>query len=290
VVSFTDNWRCDAARRDFTINAMSMTRAGEVYDYFGGLSDLRAGQLRFVGDPAQRVAEDYLRILRFFRFFARYGEVEPDTATLAALRGGVRELGSLAVERVWHELRLILSTPDPVASVTLMDRLGVLAAAVPEGVDVGALSRLVVRAAPADPVLRMVALLTGDPLTLAMRLKLSVADRDRLVALLTAPLARPELDEEALRRLLADTPLKVLVDRTWLAGGDGPAWGSLRDRLRSLPVPSFPLEGGDVVALGVPPGPRVGEVLRAVRTWWLDGGCVANDDVCREAARRLIEA
>jgi poly(A) polymerase len=289
VVAFTDDWREDAARRDFTINAMSMTRAGEVYDYFGGLSDLRAGRLRFVGDPARRVAEDYLRVLRFFRFFARYGGVEPDMATLAALRGGAPRLGSLSVERVWHELRLILLTPDPVVSVTLMDRLGVLGAVVLEGTDAGALSRLVERAAPADPVLRLAALLTGDPLTFAMRLKLSVADRDRLITLRGAPLARPELDDAALRRLLADTPVEVLVDRTWLAGGDGPAWDSLRERLRSLPMPSFPLEGRDVVALGVPPGPRVGEVLRAVRTWWLDGGCAANDDACREVARRLIE-
>jgi poly(A) polymerase/tRNA nucleotidyltransferase (CCA-adding enzyme) len=246
--------------------------------------------LRFVGEPAERVAEDYLRVLRFFRFFARYGGAEPDTATLTALRGGVPRLGSLSVERVWHESRLILSAPDPVASVTLMDRVGVLAAVVPEGTDVRALSRLVARGAPADPVLRMATLLTGDPLTFAMRLKLSIADRDRLLALRTAPLARPELDDAALRRLLADTPVELLVDRSWLAGGDGPAWNSLRDRLRSLPVPSFPLEGRDIVALGVPPGPRVGEVLRAVRAWWLDGGCAANDDACLAEARRLVKA
>ena len=236
------------------------------------------------------MAEDYLRVLRFFRFFARYGGVEPDPPTLAALRGGVPRLGSLSVERVWHESRLILAAPDPVASVTLMDQLGVLAAIIPEGTDVGALSRLVARAAPADPVLRVAALLTGNPLAFAMRLKLSVADRDRLVVLRAAPLARPELDDAALRRLLADTPVEVLVDRTWLAGGDGPPWDALRDRLRSLPVPDFPLEGRHIVALGLSPGPRVGEVLRAVRAWWLDGGCIANDDACREAARRLIEA
>jgi poly(A) polymerase/tRNA nucleotidyltransferase (CCA-adding enzyme) len=288
IVAFTDDWREDAARRDFTINAMSMTRDGALFDYFGGLEDLRAGRLRFVGDPATRVAEDYLRVLRFFRFFARYGGVEPEAATLAALKGGAPQLVSLSAERVWQELTRILSAPDPVASVALMDRLGVLAAAVPEGTDFPALARLVRRGAPVDPLLRTAALLTGDVLAFASRLKLSLAERDRLLALRAAPLAKPEDDDAALRRLLADTPAAVLVDRTWLSGGDGTAWDSLRVRLRSLPVPVFPLEGRDVLELGVPAGPRVGELLRTIRTWWLDGGCVADADACRIELRRRV--
>jgi poly(A) polymerase/tRNA nucleotidyltransferase (CCA-adding enzyme) len=289
IVAFTDDWREDAARRDFTINAMSMTRDGAVFDYFGGLEDLHAGRLRFVGDPAGRVAEDYLRVPRFFRFYARYGGAEPDAATLAALRGGVPRLGSLSAERVWHEMTRILSAPDPVASVALMDRLGVLAALVPEGADFPALARLVRRGAPVDALLRMAALLTGDVSEFAARLKLSSAERDRLVALRAAPLAKPNDADTALRRLLADTPVDMLVDRTWLSGGEGPAWDLLRDRLRSLPVPVFPLEGRDLLTLGVPPGPRVGELLRAVRAWWLDGGCAADANACRNEARRLVE-
>jgi poly(A) polymerase len=285
VVAFTGDWREDAARRDFTINAMSMTRDGAVFDYFGGLDDLRSGRLRFVGDPAARVAEDYLRVLRFFRFFARYGAAEPDGGTQAALRGAVPRLGSLSAERVWHELTRILAAPDPVASVALMDRLGVLAAVVPEGTDVPALERLVRRGAPVDALTRMAALLTGDVLAFAARLKLSLAERDRLLALRSAALPRPEEDDEALRRLLADTPADVLIDRTWIAGGDDPAWSSLRERLRALPVPVFPLEGRDLLALGLPPGPRIGELLREVRAWWLDGGCVADAGACRDEAR-----
>jgi poly(A) polymerase/tRNA nucleotidyltransferase (CCA-adding enzyme) len=286
VVAFTDDWREDAARRDFTINAMSMSRDGAVFDYFGGITDLHAGRLRFVGDPAERVTEDYLRVLRFFRFYARYGEVEPDEATITALRDAAPRLGSLSAERVWHEVTLILAAPDPVASVALMERLGVLAAVMPEGTDFPALARLVARGAPEDALLRTAALLTGDAPVFAARLKLSAAERDRLVALQSAPLAQPEENDAALRRLLADTPADILVDRTWLSGGGGAAWGWLRERLRSLPVPVFPLEGRDVVALGVPPGPRVGELLREVRAWWLDGGCVADADLCREEARR----
>jgi poly(A) polymerase len=289
VVLFTDDWREDAARRDFTINAMSMARDGTLFDYFDGLTDLRTGRLRFVGDPAARVAEDYLRVLRFFRFFARYAAVEPDAETLTALRTAVPRLASLSVERVWHELSRILSAPDPLASVSLMDRLGVLAAVVPEGTDVSALSRLIARGAPVDGLLRMAALLTGDVAAFAARLKLSLAERDRLLALRAAPLARPDDDDVTLRRLLADTPADLLVDRTWLAGGDGAEWNSARERLRSMPAPVFPLEGRDVVALGVPQGPRVGELLRAIRAWWLDGGCVADAAECRNEVRRLLE-
>ena len=127
VVAFTDDWRADAARRDFTINALSMTRDGAVFDYFGGIADLRAGRVRFVGDPATRIAEDYLRILRFFRFFARYATGPADPAALAAIRAGVPGLATLSVERVWSELARILSAPDPRTAVSLMAELGVLA-------------------------------------------------------------------------------------------------------------------------------------------------------------------
>jgi len=167
--------------------------------------------------------------------------------------------------------------------------LGVLAAIVPEGADVPALQRLVLRGAPVDSVLRVAALLTGDVLAFAVRLKLSLAERDRLVALRATPLAKPENDDAALRRLLADTQVDVLLDKTWLEGGESPAWDSLRDRLRSLPVPIFPLEGRDIVAMGVLPGPKVGDVLRTVRAWWLAGGCVAAKPDCLTEAGRLIE-
>ncbi len=287
VVAFTDDWRADAARRDFTINSMSMTPLGDVYDYFGGLADLRAGLVRFVGDPSARVAEDYLRVLRFFRFFARYGGAEPDAATLTALRDATPMLGALSAERVWSELNRILSAPDPVASLRLMDRLGILAAVVIEGTDVDALARMVARGAPAGPILRMAALLTGDVVTFATRLKLSLAERDRLILLSTAPLPRPEDDDAALRRLLADWSAETLIDRAFMSGGDDPAWNLLRARIQSMPRPVFPLHGRDVLALGLAPGPLVGEVLHAVRTWWLESGCTRDKAACQDEARRI---
>ena len=179
VVAFTEDWRLDASRRDFTINAMSMARDGALFDYFDGTADLQAGRVRFVGDPATRIAEDYLRILRFFRFYARYGRVPPDPATLAALRDGIPGLSRLSVERVWMELRRILAAPNPEEAVGLMARLGIWAAVLPEAQAASRLAGL-----PADPVLRLAAMLTGDPLALAARLKMSNEDRERLVRLL----------------------------------------------------------------------------------------------------------
>jgi poly(A) polymerase len=287
-VAFTEDWRADAARRDFTINAMSLTRDGAVFDYFDGIADLRAGRLRFVGDPATRIAEDYLRILRYFRFFSRYACGPADPAALQAIRAAVGGLAALSAERVWSELERILSAPDPRSAISLMDELGVLRAVVPEGTESARLARLVASGAPADPLLRLAALLTGDAMALADRLRFSTAARDRLTALRTGPAPRPGDDDAALRRMLADEDTGVLIDRCWLAGGAAPEWATLRARLTALPRPVFPLEGRDVLALGEAEGPRVGTLLREVRQWWLDGGCTATPDACRvELARRL---
>jgi poly(A) polymerase len=304
-VAFTDDWRQDAARRDFTINAMSMTRDGAVHDYFDGGADLRAGVLRFVGDPAQRIAEDYLRVLRYFRFFARYAARPPEPAVRAALQAGIAGLATLSAERVWSELRRMLDAPDPAATVALMAQLGVLGAVIPEGADPVALARLIAAGGPADGLLRLAALLTGDVEHLADRLKLSGAERQRLLDLRATPLARPEDDDAALRRLLADHDRALLTDRTWLIDRtglidrtrlvpDGPAdtaypdWTALRTRLAGLPTPVFPLLGSDVLTLGVPSGPRVGALLRATRAWWLAGGCVAGAADCRAELARIL--
>jgi poly(A) polymerase len=291
VVSWTDDWRQDAARRDFTINAMSMTRAGEVFDYFGGIADLHAGLVRFVGDAATRIAEDRLRALRFFRFHARFGahfgHAAPDPEAIAAIRAAAPELPALSAERVWSELKRILLADDPCEAVDLMAATGVLAALLPGGADPGRLARLVARDGPADPLLRLAALAPSDAEMLAGRFKLSTAARGRLAALRAAPLANPSLDESGLRRLLADWPGEALLDRAWLDGGTGPAWDRLRRALATTPRPVFPLEGRDALALGMPPGPDVGEALRAVRAWWLEGGCTADAAACRARLAKL---
>jgi poly(A) polymerase len=275
VVAFTEDWREDASRRDFTINALSMTPDGAVFDYFGGVADLRAGRVRFVGDAALRIAEDFLRILRFFRFHARYGVGDPDAQALAAIAAYVAGLQRLSAERVWSELKRILAAPDPTGVIATMQRLGVLDAVLPEGTAPERLARLVAAGAPADAVLRLAALLDGDAWVLAERLRLSIAERERLVALRTSGVPPADADDAELRRWLADTPKEVLVDRVWLAGGDA----GLRQRLAALEVPVFPLQGRDLRSVGVPAGPRLGARLRELREWWLDGGCTADGRV-----------
>ena len=282
VVAFTADWRGDALRRDFTINAMSMTRDGSVFDYAGGLVDLRARRVRFVGDPATRIREDYLRILRYFRFQSRYGSTPPDADTIAALRGGIPGLARLSIERVWMELRRILLAPDPVAGISLMAELGVLAAVAPE-LDPAPLAALQARGAPVDPILRLSAMLTGDPAAFAERMKLSNEERDRLVRLRSVPVPAADADDDALRRLLADHLRDDLIDRSWLAGT--PA--VVRARLAALPQPVFPLQGRDVLHLGLAHGPQVGALLRTVRAWWMAGGAVADRATClAELARQ----
>jgi poly(A) polymerase len=284
VVAFTDDWVADAARRDFTINAMSMTALGEVFDHFGGLDDLAEGRVRFVGDAATRIAEDYLRVLRFFRFHARYGRGAPDAVALAAIRAGVAGLARLSAERVWSELKRILSGPDPAGMVALMRDAGVLPAVLPEAGDGQGLAAIVAAGAPGDPVLRLAALIAGDGVAAAARLKLSGAEAARLVALRAARVPPDDADDDALRRALADTPKEVLVGAAWLAGRGE----ALRARLAAMAVPVFPLAGRDLVASGVAAGPAMGEMLRALRQWWLDGGCRAGAAACRaELARRL---
>lgn len=284
VVAFTSDWRTDASRRDFTMNAMSMDRDGTIFDWFDGAADLAAGRVRFVGDPATRIAEDSLRILRFFRFYARYAREPADLRTTQALTAGIPGLATLSAERVWQELRLILAIADPGAAVHLMASLGIWNAVLPEATDVSEATNLTrLTGLPPDPVLRLAAMLTVDGLALATRLRWSSQDRDRLLRLGVTPCLRAADDDCCLRRALADHAKADLIDRVWLDGG--PA--ALRQRLTDMPVPAFPLEGRDVLALGVPSGPVVGALLRAVRQWWFDGGCIADRAACiAELARR----
>ncbi len=276
-VAWTDDFAEDAARRDFTINALSLDQDGTLHDPFGGRSDLAAGRVRFVGEAARRIAEDRLRTLRFFRFYARYGTDPPDGAATAAIAAAADQLALLSAERVWSELKRILAVDDPRRALALMQRLGVLAAVLPEAGAPAALDGLLDHGAPADPILRLSVLLPGDAGRLGDRLKLSGAERDRLRLLLAGPVPAPDDPDASLRRLLADDTAETLVDRSWRAH---PEAASLRRRLATTPRPAFPLEGRHALALGLSPGPDLGRRLRAVRAWWLEGGCVATLAEC----------
>ncbi len=284
VVAFTDDWQTDAARRDFTINAMSMTRDGTVHDYFDGKADLAAGIVRFAGAPRARITEDYLRILRFFRFFARYAKAAPDAGAIAAieeLRDGIL---LLSAERVWSELKRILQAPDPTASLRLMQSTGILERIIPEGTNIAHLAALIARAAPADPLLRTAALLDGDAASFAARLKLSNEEFETLASVRQPNQLDPLMSDADLRRTLAGADAETLIARIWLAQTGTGDWNNLRSRLAATPRPVFPLQGRDLTALGIPPGPRIGKILAAVRQWWLDNGCEPDAESCRHQA------
>ncbi|GAB0117379.1 CCA tRNA nucleotidyltransferase [Acidisoma sp. 7E03] len=291
VVAFTEDFAVDAARRDFTINAMSLNVDGTLFDYFCGAEDLAAGRVRFVGAPAERIAEDYLRILRFFRFHIRYGREAPDAETAAALQAAAPKLGTLSAERLWSETGKILGTPYPRAGLALMADLGVFAALLPEAAPgwPARLGRLATAGAPPEPLLRLAAIVDdaarGD--ALALRWKFSNVERERLAQLLTGAVPGPEAGPVALRQALADTPRDVLVGRSFLRHAPGPDAAGLRQRLAAMEAPIFPLQGRDGLALGLTPGPALGAALRAVRAWWIARGCNDDEEACRaELARQ----
>lgn len=312
-VSWTRSWEEDAARRDFTINAMSCDQEGRIHDYFGGRSDLAAGRIRFVGDAAMRIREDALRILRFFRFQARFGSTPPDQDTQEALAQGVRMIDRLSVERVWSELRRILTGPRVTDTLQLMEATGVLAACLPElsgtlPEAISLLDALIVCGGPVEHCLRTAALLAGAGATpegvkaCVERLRLSRADAALIQAFLLPPPFVPDrvVTDEDVVCVLAETARDVALGKVWLAEAhqiasdparhDARQWQRLRSQFSDLPVPVFPLAGRDLLAAGIPPGPRVGELLSEVRLWWMQSGCRAGHAECLIYLRDLRES
>jgi poly(A) polymerase/tRNA nucleotidyltransferase (CCA-adding enzyme) len=287
-VAWTADWREDAARRDFTMNAMSLAADGRLWDYFDGRADLAAGRLRFVGDPATRLAEDYLRVLRFFRFHARYGSGAPEPAALAALRAAVPGLARLSAERVWMELKRLLEGPGAAGSLALMRDTGVLPAVLPEAAGLEALAR---SDAPPDPLLRLALLLPAgsDADPLCRRLKLSGEETRRLRDLLAIPAPAPELGDDDLRRLLAEHPAETATAVAWAAEArDGRSRDALRQRVAATPRPVFPLQGRDALALGATPGPAMGQALNDVRQWWMKTGCTATVEAAKDKLKERL--
>ena len=275
VVAFTEDWAEDAARRDFRLNALYADGEGRVYDPTGGgLDDAAAGRIVFVGDAETRIREDYLRVLRFFRFFAWYGRGDPDAGGLAAcarLRDGVV---TLSAERVSKELLKLLAARDPRRALSLMAEAGVLAVVLPEAANWARFEAMAV--ITSDPELRLAALLPDDPeaaAALAARLRLSNAQRDRLVAALRpARSFRREEGRAALYRLGAPA-FRDRVHLWWAEHRDQePRARELLDLAETWTPPRFPLTGEDVMAAGVPRGPKVGETLRALEDRWVAEG------------------
>src|SRR5262245_23486571 len=294
-VAFTDDWEADAARRDFTINAMSADPDGTLHDRFGGAADLAAGRVRFVGDPDTRLEEDHLRLLRFFRFHARFGRGAPDEAALAACRRWAPKLARLSAERVRAELLKLLGAPDPAPTVATMLEGAILAAVLREIGAAAALARLVALERPrglADPLRRLAALLPRDARivdAVGERLRMSNAERARLAAV-SAPGPDPA-DAAALAAALYRDGVEAVRDRLLLDAAAAPAPPAAIDAALTTVErwnrPSFPLRGEDVMALGVA-GPRVGQLLAAVESWWMAGGFRADRAACLAELRRIV--
>lgn len=305
-VAFTDDWAADAARRDFTVNALYCDRDGAVYDPVGGLDDLHARRVRFVGDPDQRIAEDVLRLLRFFRFHAQFGEAPLDPGGLTACRAAAHLLPSLAGERIAHELRKLLLTADPATTLVIMAGNGVLAPVLPEAKAIDRLAALITVegiVAGADALRRLAAMLetdAGGAEAVADRLRLSRADRTRLVALSTAvQRIDPDAAAATLREGLYRAGADLWGDRVLIDWADEISRGAMPDRRRSDawraafelperdPPPVFPLRGRDALELGISPGPAVGEQLAAVESWWINGGFTADRAACLDRLAAL---
>jgi poly(A) polymerase len=295
VVAFTTVWQEDAARRDFTINALYCREDGTLYDPVGGLNDLRKRRVRFIGDPEARIREDYLRILRFFRFSAAYGNGQLDPTGLAAavaLKDGLPRLSS---ERIRTEILKLLAARNAAEVVSAMHEKGVLQLVISATAHPERLARLqaIERALgqPPDALARLAALAVDEPLQakgLAQHLRLSNAEAEAIQkAAITDPALDPATPEAAARALLYQfgpnafgRAVRVAWARSGAAEGD-PAWrvrALLPDRWKA---PKMPFAGANVVALGVPPGPRVGAVLRAFEDWWIA------EDFTADAARQI---
>ena len=269
-VAFSTEWRDDAARRDFTINALyADPRTLEVFDYHGGLGDLAARRVRFIGDARERIREDYLRILRYFRFQARFGSTPADADAEAAVGELAAGMKGLSRERVGWELMNLLGLPDPAPTVKRMAELGVLEHVLPEASSDGlaALEALIgnegATVAPAVAIRRLAALLPADPPLaeqVAARLRLSVAQRKRLATVA----ARQGSDGDA-RAMAYRIGVEEARDRLLIAGAPVSA-------LDGWSPPQFPLKGGAIVARGVTAGPDVARLLRAVEDQWISEG------------------
>ena len=285
-VAFGRDWQADAERRDFTINALSATRDGAVYDYVGGLDDLSRRRVRFIGDANKRIAEDYLRILRFFRFHAAYGEGHPDPAGLHACIAGRDGLDQLSRERVRMELMKLLVTPHATQTLTDMTFAGLLQRVLGTVPLLAGFENMVkVEAAvglAADPVQRLGALATmiaEQAELLWQKLRLTNAEHERLSSMAEAwRRISPANGEQAARALLYRLGPEKFSDATLLAWARSPAtmhdetWRALATLPARWIAPVFPLKAADFIKRGLEKGPALGAALAAAEEAWIAAG------------------
>jgi poly(A) polymerase len=296
-VAFDADWAADAARRDFTINAIFLAPDGTIYDPVDGLADLQARRVRFVGDPSTRIAEDVLRLLRYYRFEARFGIGGGDPEARAACRAAAHLLPNLSTERVAQELIKLLETPDPIRALRMMQEDSVVSVILPEARRLDRLQGMIVIEPERDPLRRLAALIEVDraaTVALAERLHFSNAWRDRLQGLAAPWPIDPQANARAQRRALYRLGAERYSDLLLLSAAEGAVsrerLAALLDLARDWTPPVFPLTGRDVTSLGIPPGPRVGRLLAAVHEMWEAGDFKADRAACLSSLKALASS
>jgi poly(A) polymerase len=293
VVAFTDDWQEDASRRDFTFNALYADPDGTLYDPFDGRSDLAAGRVRFIGDPDRRIAEDRLRVLRFFRFHAWYGTPPLDGASYQACARNAGTLGSLSGERVRKELLRTLEAPGAADALDAMREAGALDRWLPEYDGSARLRALAEREDKPDGLRRLAAVLSpgADAAAIGKRLRLSTQELLRLEVMLAR---EPAVDiaggPRAWRAGIYRLGNGLYADRLLLAVEAPGDWRAALEMARTWAPPELPVSGGDALKLGLKPGPRVGALIDAVERWWIEGDFSADRSACLAELARLAEA
>jgi poly(A) polymerase len=297
VVAFTTDWAEDAQRRDFTMNALYASADGEVFDTVGGVMDLKAGRVHFVGDPVRRIREDYLRILRLFRFHAWYGRGGIELEALQAVEQEKSGIAILSGERIAKEMLRLLEAANPVPVLRAMTAYSILPEILPGEADVELLENLVTidtaNGFAPDALLRLAMLMPREAASVADRWKMSNAQRERLENIAADGKIAPALSQREAQRLLYRFGPRRFKDRLFLAWAGEPKtdrWGALLKLADDWQRPRFPLTGADAMRAGVPEGPLVGRVLAEVEEWWIDNGFAADASLLAERLKQAVRA
>ncbi len=313
-VAFTDDWMIDAERRDFTINALMATRTGAVYDPFNGIADLAYGRVCFIGKAKDRIEEDYLRILRYFRFHTSHGRPPVNRDALSACRMAADKLSTLSGERIQHEMMKILGAHNAADTLILMKGEHVLDQVLPEAENFGDLRALIWLCTSAinyenltpDPVRNLATLLpinsdTAVADTIASRWRFSNIDRKRLIDLTGFISPDPMITKNELTRHLIKTGPALYADQcliTWaretaenanLSKDRKKSWIQTLERIYTWQEPFFPLTGEDLKALGYVQGPAIGDMMDKIKGWWIDNDCTPDRHKCLDKLKQLSQ-
>lgn len=298
-VKFTDDWQADAARRDFTINALYADAEGTIFDYFNGREDLAAGRVRFIGEAEERIKEDILRILRFFRFYAWFARGAADAAGLRACHDLAALLPELSAERIWREIGKLLMAQNPAPAWQLIIEQKILPHFLPEADDIARLEKLLAverkyEIAP-KALLRLAALLPRDEKIaghVAQQLKLSKREGEDLRALAGLPeLLRGKLDPIPFRRMLYHYGAEACRTAALLIAAEtGVDLDLALAEASDWQKPAFPLKGEDLLKLGLSPGPSLGKTLQALEAWWIAQDFKPGREQCLAEARQRLKS